>query len=388
MPVAFLMQDNQKKITLANGRTVLLSPSQAQNLKLGQSFASVRQITDSCFAIRNTLFNEIQPKPDWYDGLNCKFNKVKELANEWINDISIAVTATIPSSVISFVPVFDASCEAITSITRNKKGELSANELAVVRQILVRLATQTDEISENVNYYARMDEHNYVKGKLADWEADMSNAGLDLKSGKDNIQNASSALASDIIDFQTSIDSLNREIIEYQTYIGLGAGLVGAGITIGVAGGALCCVFPIIGGIALAIGISTLIGGAVTWGVFQDKINKANRKINEYAQKKNRASATIISLGSLASGVDTAVNAAEIASKNMTDFAASWVTFGNSLKQTIKAIDSGTRDTMAELLNMDLNTAQKNWKNAEDYAKRLLEAPDDVQYVESSSLSA
>lgn len=60
---------------LQGGVGVALDPGKAEELQLGQTFASVRQITDSCFAIRNTIFNPVTPKPDWYDGLNPGFSK-------------------------------------------------------------------------------------------------------------------------------------------------------------------------------------------------------------------------------------------------------------------------------------------------------------------------
>ncbi len=38
------------------GKPLTLSDSQKEELQLGQSFASVRQITEACTAIRNTRF--------------------------------------------------------------------------------------------------------------------------------------------------------------------------------------------------------------------------------------------------------------------------------------------------------------------------------------------
>lgn len=409
MSKAFLMQDDsnlrtifvpnellntiragsERNLTLqsiSGGANVTLSTVEAQKLQIGQTFASVRQITDSCWGIKNTLFNAVTPKPDWYDSLNGKFSTVKLYANDWIDNIAIAVTSTIPSSVIDFVPTYSASADAITAITQRSPGVLSADDLSAVRDILTRMVTKVDSISTNVDQYAKL-ENGKPTGRLVTWQKNMSDAGLDLKSGSANIQTAATDLSTAIQGYNSEIDSLKSDIDYYNKLVATGAGLVGGGIFVGIVGAALCFAFPVVGGIVLAVGVGMLIGGAVTWGVYQKKINDANAKILDYKNKIAASNHTLLALNTLSSSVDLAVSNAESAVKNLTNFASSWVTFGTSLKSTLASLQQGGQEAVGALVNLDMEIAKGHWLDVKDYATSLMNSPSDVKQVPASQVA-
>lgn len=374
---------SSKLRTSMGGSEITLSTTEAQKLQLGQGFASVKQITDSCWAIRNTLFHPVTPKPDWYDELNTKFLLTKRYADQWIDNIAIGITSVIPSSVIQFTPVFTSSVQAIQAVTKHSPGQLSPSDRSIICDIFTRMITRVESITQDVHYYAKK-ENNTISGILPQWQKNMSDASLDLKSGSANIQTSARELSDQIAEYNDSIAKLKLDIQYYNKLVATGAGLVGGGAFVGSLGGALCFAFPVVGGIVLALGLGMVIGGAATWGVYQQKINDANKKIREMTKHITDSSQTLLALNSLSSGVDIAINSAENALKNLTDFSASWVTFGDSLKNTLNSLREGEEGESGILVDLDLNTSAKHWKDAKEYAAKLLETPTGVQVVPAS----
>lgn len=389
MSRAFLMHENSTKgnITLLDGRRITLSSAEAQKLQLGQSFASLRQITDSCYAIHGTVFNSLTQKFPWYDDLNGKFLAVKTLANEWINNIAVAITSTVPTSIITFTPQFTQSAKALQGIINNAKEELTASEIAASRAILTRLVTSIDDIKTNVDYYAK-NENGIVTGKLINWQKQMSDAEMDLKSGSASIQKAASDLATEIQEYNSKIDTLKEDITYYNKMIATGAGLVGGGAFVSVVGGGICFEFPLVGGIILLVGVLTIIGGAVVWGIFKSKLDKAYLDIADFTRKIADDNKTIVTLNSLSTSVGNCIDSSEMAVKNVTDFASSWITLGNTLKQTISCLDNGGEESLKALMQLDLDTASAEWNTVKQYAMDLQESPSDVKTVPINSIVA
>lgn len=375
-----------KFTALQGGVDVALDPGKSGELQLGQTFASVRQITDSCFAISNTVFNPVTPKPDWYDGLNGKFNSVKRYANQWLDDYSIVVTSTIPNTVLTYSPIFSARAEYLLELLSSGSGDLTEADLATTRNVLTKMLDKSKPIYNEVKQYAHM-ENGKAVGKLIDWRNNMSAAGLELKSGTDSIQKAASKLQQEITEFNNEIDSLKLDIQYYQKLVATGAGLVGGGIFIGTIGGGLCFAFPVVGGIILALGIAAVIGGSAVWGVYQKKINDANSRIVTLNNKISENGKTVAALSTLSTSMDLAVENAENAIKNMTDFSASWLTFGKSLENLIHAIDDGRATSDRDDIQIELRTSMRYWNQAENYAQRLCEVPTNIEKHKASEVA-
>ena len=373
-------------VSVQGGVNVPLDTGTAGELQLGQTFASVRQITDSCFAIRNTIFNPVTPKPDWYDGLNGKFNVVKKYAGQWLDDYSIAVTATIPNSVMTYSPVFSARAAYLMDMLSQGSGDLSEAELATTRDILTKMLDKSTPIYNEIKQYART-ENGKAVGKLVDWRNNMSAAGLELKSGSDNIQKATGDLQKEVAEFNNEIKALQADIAYYQKLIATGAGLVGVGAFVGVIGGGLCFAFPVVGGIMLALGIASVIGGSVVWGVYQKKINDANSRIVDLNKKISENGKTVAALTTLSTSMDLAVKNAENAIENMTDFAGSWLTFGKSLENLIRSIDEGRATSDRVDIKIELQQSMQYWEQAENYSQRLLDVPSNIEKHKASDVA-
>lgn len=380
-------KDSGMKFTaLQSGVNVALDPGKSEELQLGQTFASVRQITDSCYAIRNTIFNPVTPKPDWYDGLNGKFNSVKHYANQWLDDYSVVVTSAIPNTVMTYSPIFSARAEYLLGMLSSGSGDLTDAELATTRNVLTKMLDKSTPIYNEVKQYARVENGKSV-GKLIDWRENMSAAGLELKSGTDSIQKAASKLQQEITEFNNEIQSLKIDIQYYQNLVATGAGLVGGGIFIGTIGGGLCFAFPVVGGIILALGIAAIIGGSVVWGVYQKKINDANSRIETLNRKISENGKTVAALTTLSTSMDLAVENAENAIKNMTDFSASWLTFGKSLENLIHSIDDGRATADRDDIQIELRTSMRYWNQAENYSQRLLSVPTEIEKHKASDVA-
>ena len=170
--------------------------------------------------------------------------------------------------------------------------------------------------------------------------------------------------------------------------IALGGGLVGGGATIGVIGYGMCFVFPWVGGVLLALGIGMVVGGGVTWGEMQNKINKANGKIGELTSKIKDDQKTILALNTLSAAASTCLASADSAISNLADFAVTWVTFGDSLRAILSALDEGSEAASGALLGMNLDEAREDWADTKDYAKQLLEVPGEIKVVPAGDQAA
>lgn len=207
----------------------------------------------------------------------------------------------------------------------------------------------------------------------------IGNTYQELNTGSANIQKLSSDLAAEIEKYNTTIRTLQAEINHYNTLIGVGAGLVGSGLFIGVVGSALCFAFPVVGGIGLALGIGMVIGGGVTWGVMQSKINKANQDIQNLRNQIAADRQTVVALNTLGSAADVVLNSAQNAISNMTNFAASWATLGRSLQATYTALEQGGQEAYSALLALDLDEAEGNWNDVKEYVKKLSDVDPKVE---------
>lgn len=264
-------------------------------------------------------------------------------------------------------------------IIQRNTGILSDADAVTAKEILKRMMDKTQKIQIEVESYAKVDEKGECSGKLITWQNNMRNTYQELNTGSANIQKLSSDLAAEIEKYNTTIRTLQAEINHYNTLIGVGAGLVGSGLFIGVVGSALCFAFPVVGGIGLALGIGMVIGGGVTWGIMQSKINKANQDIQNLRNQIAADRQTVVALNTLGSAADVVLSSAQNAISNMTNFAASWATLGRSLQATYTALEQGGQEAYSALLALDLDEAEGNWNDVKEYVKKLSDVDPKVE---------
>lgn len=387
---SMLLQPDNKKIVDMNGNVLTVDGADAANLQLHNTFSSVRNVTASCFAIQRTIFGEVTPKPAWYDGLYKKFSDVKDLADTWNKNYAVAVTATIPSSIITFVPMFNSSSDVITDIISRSGGKLTPEHISTISYLLRKMITKVDDTSKKVNRYAHIDDvtGNSV-GLLIDWQADMQSASNKLAEGSDTVQAAVSTLSTSIVDLRNEITTLNSEIEFYNKLVSTGAGMVGGGAFVTTVGAALCVAFPITAGITIFVGVGSMIAGASLWGVYQGKINDANKRISACMADIKSDYKSIAAINALASSCVSVVNYANIATENISKFSSSWVNLGESLKATLQSLENaeGQSSQSGKNVLLEMGDANKQWNTVEKYANQLLEAPSTVQVVNASQLN-
>jgi prefoldin subunit 5 len=372
--------------SVSGGNILTLDTDSTAKLQLGQTFASVTQITTACYAIKRTQFNQVTPKPDWYDALNVKFQDVKQLANQWVDDYAVTLRTVIPSSIITYVPVFKGITDVILGIV-SKGDSMTPSDMASVRGLLEKLLTKTNKVYDEMKVYACCEKgekgDNKVTGKLVDWASDMEAAQGELNAGVDSIQNSIESLEEDIKNFKGAISALEADISRYNKFVSLGAGLVGGGAFIGIVGAGACFIFPAIGGIMIAVGVASVIGGAATWGVFQQKINDANAQITQYRSNIKSSQQAVVALSGLDTSVNLVVNSAQAAVNNMITFSSEWATFGQSVYATIQALDEGKTDSINDLA-ADINIALGQWETVKTYAQELLDGSQTIQDIPAS----
>lgn len=393
MAMAFLVPQKQaqQKLWLPQRDLITAPPAlsdvEAAKLQLGQSYAAVRQITESCTAIRNTRFSYPGTPPDWFTVLNKDLDACKKLAAQWLDSYAVAVSATIPMSVIDFVPTFDVSAMALQAIIDRSPEKLSPSDIVAARDILRRLIDKVDSIAATVKTYASIQD-GISKGKLIDWQNAMRRSSENMHEGSETVQKAHQALAQEIDQYMAKIDTLRASIEQYNKQVALGAGLVGAGALVGVIGFSYVFDFPVLGGIALVLGLGMIIGGSVTWGVMQGKINKASTEITQLKSRLTEDKQTIVALSTLSTAATIVCRSCDSAVVNMSDLATTWIFLGDNLRRTYNALQEGRGDERSALLQLQLNEAKLYWAQAAQYAEKLMQSPQKPKERSASSQAA
>ena len=126
------------------------------------------------------------------------FHTLQSLATTWLDDYSVPILTTIPASVNTFVPIFDASANALRAIIQRNTGILSDADAVTAKEVLKRMMDKTQKIQTEVESYAKVDEKGECSGKLITWKNNMRNTYQELNTGSANIQKLSSDLAAEL----------------------------------------------------------------------------------------------------------------------------------------------------------------------------------------------
>jgi septal ring factor EnvC (AmiA/AmiB activator) len=340
--------------------------------KTKTAFVSLQVITSSCHGVLNTQFTSPTPKPKWFDGLNSNLDDAKKVANHWVQTLGVDVTSTVPAKVIDYGTTYSALTKEIHSIAKDHplaKGK--DNEyVKQVDELVNALLESVTAIIKDVDD---------ISGKLKAWQSDLQTAHDNLTKGASSIQKAETDLQTDIDKMNNAIKNLNAQIAAENRDIAISAGAIGVGILLFVVGIALA---PETGGASLlvsGVGAAGVIGGAVTWGIMQHKINEQYDEINKDTQELNADKRQLVALQGLAQASDLAIQSLAQASSALSDFRTSWSVFEKELKG-VKGKLAKADDSLSVLVqDAFTQAAADEWAKATDFAQKLSECKVEVQ---------
>lgn len=347
-----------------------------------KAYAALTLVTASCHGVLNTTLIRPEPKYDeegndifaWFDGVNTYLDAAKVVAKDWIDNVVTPIQSDIPSSVITFHNQFRSTTDYVKKLCEEnpdmKEGD---KEFKQVNQLLQALIDTIDN-----DIIVPIDNSS---NRLKEWGSSMQKAHDDLAGEVSTVQNAEIELATDIERLNTSIDTLNDMISSECTLVSVGAGLVGGGIFVALVGVVLCAsgVGAVAGGIVIGTGAAMVIGGAVTWGVMQEKINKQYREIAEDRKEINTDQQLLASLGGIESGVTSAVTYMETAISALSEVRSMWDGFRKVIEGTITDMKNAEKGAGAVVKEMFTDAAQRQWEDAQEIAKKLLDTKIEVK---------
>lgn len=348
------------------------APSTPLENKTQTAFITLTLITQACHGILNTVFVAPSPKPTWFDALNSKLDVAKTHAQNWIDNLAPSITGGVPVQVINYGTTYSALTGQIQSIVQAHPDASGAtNEYVIqVRELVAALEGQVQQIIGNATT---------TQTQLRSW-GDLMQASHDaLTSGATSIQKAETNLQGDVAAMNNAISNLNKEIAGENKAIAYSAGAIAIGLTLAVIGIALA---PETGGASLLVagtGGLLVVGGAVTWGIMQDKINKQYKEIakdqGELADDKRQ----IVALQGLATSSNQAIQYITDSTNALSDFRTAWAVFQGELSGVLTKLQlaEGALSTIVE--GAFTNAAALEWADATNFAQGLVNAPVQVQ---------
>lgn len=340
----------------------------------GVSYNAAQLITFACHAVTNTVFVAPSPKPDWFDDLNSELVVAQKLAQQWIDTLGPQVTSTIPLQVINFGSDFLAATNAIISIANANPTAQGADNPYVME---IRMIIEQTLLPPLQAVLAQMDDTSTM---LATWGNAMQQAHNDLASGSTNIQAAEIDLQNDITKMNTAISSLQSEIDAENKAIAASAAAIGIGIFALVVGIALA---PETGGASLliggGIGAAGIIGGGVTWGVMQSRINSQFDEIAKDQQELADDQRQLVALQGLQMASSNAVSSIEMATQSLSKLQTQWSTFDGEIKNVIDQLNQADQAISVIVQSVFTSAAQTEWKAAMDTANSLVNAKIEIQ---------
>jgi len=339
------------------------------NDKTAVGFASLQLVTASCHGIMNTQFIAPATKPKWFDGLAKDLDRAKILAKQWIDDIAPKMSASVPTHVIDYGTTYNALTDQIIDLV-NKNPDARGKDNPVVKQIFALISELEKELGDIVIDVDGTSE------QLKKWGDDMQKVHDDLYRGAANIQGTMTDLAADVEKMDLLMKGLRTTISNEQAIIGVGAAAIGIGIFIAIIGLAVTVLTAgtaaVVGGIVMGAGVVMAIGGGVTWGVMQDRINKQMDEIANHQKQMDDDRRQIVSLKALAMSADTAVSATATATRALSDVKVMWQTFRGELQGTKNKLEK-TDESLSSIVNKAwVLAAQKEWDLAVQFAQQLV----------------
>ena len=112
-------------------------------------WSSLHIITANSIAVENTMIIAPDPKPEWFDHVKDALVNAQNLAANWVNNLSVGYTASVPNSLLDYGTDFQAFSQGIVKIIEahpNEKG----GENKTVKQVITMMSTLASILSETV----------------------------------------------------------------------------------------------------------------------------------------------------------------------------------------------------------------------------------------------
>jgi len=124
---------------------------------------------------------------------------------------------------------------------------------------------------------------------------------------------------------------------------------------------------PVTGGASLivsGIGGAAIIGGAVTWGVMQAKINSQFSEIAEDQKHISDDKRQLVALQGLSLAANSAISSIATATSALSDVKVMWTMFQNDLQGTMDKLEKADENLSAIVNKAYVIAAQKEWNLA------------------------
>ncbi len=344
--------------------------------------SAINIITAACHAIQNTHLNPLQAwekdpskKPDWFDPIVKHLDEAKTLATQWTEDIGPAITSKLPAKIVTYGSTYSAVTAKIVEIADANPTARGADDPNVknVFELISALKTEVGSIHDDL-----MAEDETMKK----WGADMQTAFDNLSSGVGDIQAAEADLQADIGKMNSAIEGLRAKIKGENQAIAAAGIAIGVGLLALVAGIALA---PVTGGgslVVAAIGGAAVIGGAVTWGIMQHRIDEQYDEIADDQKEIEEDQRQLVALKGLEMGTQQAVDALATATSALSNVRALWLLLAGELEGVIDQLNLANKDLALIVNEAFVQGAAKEWDAATDLAKTLLNTPMKIESKE------
>lgn len=354
-----------------------LNESNDVNQKTWTGWSTLHIITASCIAVQNTQFSAPDPKPVWFDALNAALVNAQSVAANWVNNLSVDITKTVPTSIVDFATDYSAFSAQIIEIAKefpNAKGADDPN-VQQVNLLIEALLSQVEQIVSNVES---------VSAKMTAWGIQMQTSHDNLTTGAANIQSAEADLENDINKMNEAIKSLNEMIDGENKAIAYSAAAIGIGIFALVAGIALAFVTFGAGVVVAGAGAAAIIGGAVTWGVMQHKINQQFDEIAKDQKELDQDKRQLVALQGLSQASNLCISSISNATLALSDFRSSWGVFQGELEGVVTKLKAGEASLSTLVAGTFTVAAQNEWNLAMQFAQSLIDQNVEVNSHEMS----
>lgn len=336
------------------------------NQKTWAGWSSLHIITTCCVAVQSTKFIAPDPKPDWFDSLNNALIAAQATATDWVDNLSVNITKTIPTAIVDYSTDYAAFSDAIMAIAQQYPDAKGADDPHVqqVNALINTLITQVESIISKVEK-AGTDMTNW--GKL------MQKSHDDLTTGASSIQSAETDLLADIDKMNSAIKNLNAMIDGENKAIAYAAAAIGIGIFALIAGIALAFVTFGAGVVVAGAGVAAIIGGAVTWGVMQHKINEQFDEIAKDQKELTLDKQQLVALQGLATSTNSVISSISLATQAIADFRTSWGVFQGELQGVVDKLNAGENSLSTLIAGTFTSAAQQEWNLAMQFAQSLID---------------